>query len=62
MRARASAQRVRINTSGPRAVEAGMNVKALQDVLGHKDVETTLNIYAEATADFKKAEMLKLEK
>lgn len=49
------------HTFATRAVEAGMNVKALQDVLGHKDVETTLNIYAEATADFKKAEMLKLE-
>lgn len=50
------------HTFATRAVEAGVNVKALQDILGHKDVETTLNIYAEATADFKRSEMLKMEK
>lgn len=32
-----------------------MNVKVIQDALGHADVSTTLNIYADATRDLKKS-------
>ena len=33
-----------------------MNIKVIQDTLGHADVSTTLNIYADATKDLKKRE------
>ena len=36
-----------------RMCEAGVNVKVMQDVLGHSDVTITLGIYAEATKDLK---------
>lgn len=39
------------------AVESGMNVKVLQEVLGHKDISTTLNIYTDVTKDTKKKEV-----
>ena len=35
--------------------EAGVNIKAMQDILGHADAETTMQIYAEATKDLKKS-------
>lgn len=41
--------------------EAGVNIKAMQDILGHADAETTMNIYADATKDLKKSEMLDFE-
>lgn len=34
------------------------NIKAMQDILGHADAETTLQIYTDATKDFKKSEMI----
>lgn len=37
-----------------RMCEAGVNVKVIQDTLGHKDIATTLNIYADATNELKK--------
>ena len=36
-----------------RLVDAGVNVKVIQETLGHSDV-TTLNIYADVTEDLKK--------
>jgi len=42
--------------------EAGVNIKAMQSILGHADAETTLDIYAEATKDLKKAELISFEK
>ena len=42
------------HTFTTRAVESGMNVKVLQEVLGHKDISTTLNIYIDVTEDTKK--------
>ena len=34
-----------------------MNVKVLQEILGHKDISTTLNIYTDVTKDTKKREI-----
>ena len=34
--------------------EAGVNVKVIQDTLGHKDITTTLNIYTDVTKELKK--------
>ena len=37
-------------------VEAGVNIKVIQDALGHKDIQTTMNIYADVTRELKKSE------
>ena len=34
-----------------------MNIKVIQAVLGHADISTTLDVYADVTKDLKKAEM-----
>lgn len=44
------------HTFATRMCEKGVNVKVIQDVLGHADVSTTLNIYTDATKDLKKQE------
>ncbi|MCM1497500.1 MAG: site-specific integrase [Clostridium sp.] len=49
------------HTFTTRMCEAGVNVKAMQDILGHADAETTLQIYTDATRDLKKAEMINFE-
>ena len=41
--------------------EAGVNIKAMQEILGHADAETTMDIYAEATKDLKKSELINFE-
>lgn len=46
------------HTFTTRLCEAGVNIKAMQDILGHADAETTLQIYTDATKDLKKAEMI----
>ena len=38
-----------------------MNLKVVQDVLGHADISTTMNIYTDATKEFKKKEIGRLE-
>ena len=43
-------------------LEAGINVKVMQEVLGHADAQTTMNIYAEEKQDFTKEELNKFEK
>ena len=40
-------------------VEAGTNMKAMQEILGHSDISTTMNIYAEASEELKEKEMEK---
>lgn len=50
------------HTFATRCVEANMNAKAIQNIMGHADIETTLGIYAEAQVDFTKKEMANLEK
>lgn len=49
------------HTFTTRMCEAGVNIKAMQDILGHADAETTMNIYADATQDLKKSELIKFE-
>lgn len=49
------------HTFTTRMCEAGVNVKVIQETLGHADVSTTLNIYADATKDLKKNEFANLE-
>lgn len=45
------------HTFTTRLCESGMNIKVIQSVLGHADISTTLDIYADVTKDLKKAEM-----
>ena len=49
------------HTFTTRMCEAGVNIKAMQDILGHADAETTMDIYAEATDDLKRSEMINFE-
>lgn len=42
------------HTFTTRLIESGVNPKVVQDTLGHKDISTTLGIYADVTKDFKK--------
>lgn len=44
------------HTFTTRLCEANVNVKVIQDALGHSDVSTTLQIYADVTKDLKKRE------
>ncbi len=41
--------------------EAGVNIKAMQEILGHADAETTMDIYAEATKELKNSELINFE-
>jgi len=43
------------HTFTTRMCEAGVNIKAMQDIVGHADAETTLQIYTDATKDLKKS-------
>lgn len=48
------------HTFTTRMCEAGVNIKAMQEILGHADAETTLQIYTDATKELKMSEMNKL--
>jgi len=37
------------------------NLKVIQEIMGHADIETTMNIYAEATAEKKQESFARLE-
>ena len=37
-------------------VEAGVNIKVIQDALGHSDISTTMKIYADVSKELKKSE------
>lgn len=41
------------HTFATRLRETETNLKVIQDIMGHKDIQTTMNIYAEATRDLK---------
>lgn len=45
------------HTFATRLCEAGVNLKVIQDILGHVDVSTTMNIYVDAMNEMKKQEM-----
>lgn len=49
------------HTFTTRMCEAGVNVKVIQDALGHADISTTLNIYADVTRELKKDEFAELD-
>lgn len=50
------------HTFATRCIEAGMNPVVLQKILGHKDIETTLNTYTNVFAKFQYNEIDKVEK
>ena len=43
------------HTFTTRMCEAGVNVKVIQETLGHSDVSTTLNIYADMTKELQQS-------
>lgn len=45
------------HTFATRLCESGINLKVIQDVLGHADVKTTMNIYVDVTKEMKKKEI-----
>ena len=49
------------HTFATRMCEAGVNIKVIQETLGHSDVATTLNIYTDVTREFQKTEFSALE-
>lgn len=44
-----------------RFCENERNIKVIQEIMGHADIETTMNIYAEATKEKKKESFSNLE-
>ena len=49
------------HTFATRLCESGINLKVIQDVLGHADVSTTMNIYIDVTNELKKREIAAFE-
>lgn len=49
------------HTFATRCIESGMSAVVLQKLLGHKDIETTLNTYTSVFNKFKKDEFAKVE-
>ena len=45
------------HTYTTRLCEAGVNIKVIQDMLGHSDISTTLNIYADVTKEMRTESM-----
>lgn len=45
------------HTFATRLCEAGINLKVIQDILGHTDVSTTMNIYVDVMKETKKKEL-----
>lgn len=50
------------HTFATRCIESGMSAVVLQKILGHKDIETTLNTYTSVFNKFKEDELDKTEK
>ena len=49
------------HTFATRMCEAGVNIKVIQETLGHADIATTMNIYTDVTRDFQQTEFSALE-
>lgn len=49
------------HTFTTRLVESDINIKVIQEVLGHSDIQTTLNIYADVTKEMKQNQFEKLD-
>ena len=49
------------HTFATRLCENETNLKVIQDILGHSDISTTMNIYAEATQEAKTQSFHKLD-
>lgn len=50
------------HTFATRLNEAGLNMKVIQDVLGHADIGTTMNIYTDVTKEMRTKEFVELNK
>ena len=50
------------HTFATRCIEAGMNPAVLQKILGHKDIQVTLNTYTSIFNKYKEKEIEKIEK
>ena len=49
------------HTFTTRMCEAGVNIKVIQNALGHTDISTTLNIYTDVTKELKTSEFKGLD-
>ena len=49
------------HTFARRMRETGADIKTTADIMGHTEVELTLNTYTDASADFKKQEISLLD-
>lgn len=49
------------HTFTTRLVESGMNIKVIQEVLGHSDIQTTLDIYADVTKELKRDQFVQFD-
>lgn len=49
------------HTFTTRLLESGMNIKVIQEALGHSDIQTTLNIYADVTNELKQKQFVEFE-
>ena len=50
------------HTFATRAAESGMGLKSLQAILGHTDMETTMNIYVDSTSEAREKDMASLSR
>lgn len=49
------------HTFATRLIESGMNIKVIQEALGHSDIQTTLDIYADVTKDLKQEQFTRFD-